>query len=59
MELTKPIGVSVEAEAPSFRRGVCHSYTYYENYDKYWGNREFKITVYDGVINDLDLEISA
>lgn len=35
-----------------------YSYTYYENYDKYWGSREFKITVYDGVINDLDLEIS-
>lgn len=36
-----------------------YKYTYYEDYDTYYGSREFTITVYDGVINDLDLEISA
>lgn len=36
-----------------------YKYTYYEDYDKYWGNRKFTITVYDGIINDLDIEKSA
>lgn len=35
--------------------GDSFSYTYYENYDKYYSNREFVITVYDGIINDIEI----
>lgn len=35
--------------------GKDFKYTYYENYDEYYSNRKFEITVYSGVINDLEL----
>ncbi|MDE5994264.1 MAG: zinc ribbon domain-containing protein [Oscillospiraceae bacterium] len=38
--------------------GSSFKYTYYENYDKYYSNRKFVITVYDGLINDIDLKKS-